>query len=256
MSEFDHLLAEGNAEPTEGWDFSWFNGRATEERPSWKYFQALGARMSDADAAFDVQTGGGERLAEILSHVDPRPDVVAASESWSPNVALARQNLKPFGVVVVAIADGSDFPFPDESFDLVCSRHPTVTLWAEIARVLRTGGTYFSQQVGAGTNSELADFMMGAQPISQSRNARHAVNTASSVGLEVTELKEESLPVIFFDVAAVVYFLRKVIWTVPDFTVEKYRDRLLAMHNRIQTDGGFHSHSQRFLIEAKKLDSI
>jgi hypothetical protein len=53
----------------------------------------------------------------------------------------------------------------------------------------------------------------------------------------------------------VVYFLRKVIWTVPDFTVEKYRDRLLDMHIRIQTDGGFHSHAQRFLIEATKLDS-
>jgi SAM-dependent methyltransferase len=256
MSEFEHLLAEGNAEPTEGWDFSWFNGRATEERPSWKYFQGLCRRMSEANAAFDVQTGGGERLAEVLSHIDARPDLIAASESWSPNVAIARQNLQPFGVAVVEIADESDFPFPDESFDLVSSRHPTRTLWAEIARVLRTGGTYFSQQVGAGTNSELSDFMMGAQPISQSRSARHAVDMASSVGLEVIELKEESLPIVFFDVGAVVYFLRKVIWTVPDFTVEKYRDRLLAMHDRIQTDGGFHSHSQRFLLEAKKSHSI
>jgi SAM-dependent methyltransferase len=254
-SEFDQLLAEGNAEPTQGWDFSWFNGRATEERPSWKYFQALGGRMSEANAAFDVQTGGGERLAEILSHIDPRPDLVAASESWSPNVAIARHNLEPFGVVVAEITDQSDFPFPDERFDLVSSRHPTVTLWAEIARVLRTGGTYFSQQVGAGTNSELTDFMMGPQPISQSRSTRHAVDTASSVGLEVIELKEESLPIVFFDVGAVVYFLRKVVWTVPDFTVEKYRDRLLDMHNRIRTDGGFQSHSQRFLIEAKKLGS-
>jgi hypothetical protein len=32
----------------------------------------------------------------------------------------------------------------------------------------------------------------------------------------------------FFHVGALVYFLRKVIWFVPDFTVEKYRDRLKA----------------------------
>jgi hypothetical protein len=32
---FDELVAEGEAVPTEGWDFSWFDGRATEERPSW-----------------------------------------------------------------------------------------------------------------------------------------------------------------------------------------------------------------------------
>ena len=41
----------------------------------------------------------------------------------------------------------------------------------------------------------------------------------------------------FFDVGAVVYFLRKVIWTVPDFDVDRYRDRLRALHDRIQADG-------------------
>lgn len=35
--EFDALLAEGEAVPLDGWDFSWFTGRATEERPPWGY---------------------------------------------------------------------------------------------------------------------------------------------------------------------------------------------------------------------------
>jgi hypothetical protein len=56
----------------------------------------------------------------------------------------------------------------------------------------------------------------------------------------------------FFDVAAVIVFLRKVIWIVPGFTVDRYRDRLLAMHQRIETHGPFVAHSQRFLIEAHK----
>ena len=29
---FTELIAEGDAVPVEGWDFSWFDGRATEER--------------------------------------------------------------------------------------------------------------------------------------------------------------------------------------------------------------------------------
>lgn len=49
-----------------------------------------------------------------------------------------------------------------------------------------------------------------------------------------------------------VYFLRLVIWIVPDFSVEKYRDRLLALHNRIETEDPFLAHSTRFLIEATK----
>ena len=35
--DFEELVAEAVAEPTEGWDFSWFVGRATEQRPSWGY---------------------------------------------------------------------------------------------------------------------------------------------------------------------------------------------------------------------------
>jgi hypothetical protein len=30
----DELIAEGGAVPVAGWDFSWFSGRAPEERPS------------------------------------------------------------------------------------------------------------------------------------------------------------------------------------------------------------------------------
>jgi hypothetical protein len=49
-----------------------------------------------------------------------------------------------------------------------------------------------------------------------------------------------------------VYFLRKVPWTVPDFTVEKYRHRLAALHEQIQREGPFQAHAERFLIEARK----
>ncbi|GIE88391.1 hypothetical protein SAMN06264365_11027 [Actinoplanes regularis] len=56
----------------------------------------------------------------------------------------------------------------------------------------------------------------------------------------------------FFDVAAVIVFLRKVIWTVPGFTVSAYADRLRALHEKISSDGPFVAHSRRFLIEAHK----
>jgi SAM-dependent methyltransferase len=251
-ARFEQLLAEGNSEPTEGWDFSWFDGRATEERPSWMYSRALRDRIAKSSAVFDIQTGGGERLAEILSEIDAGPRRIVVSESWSPNISIAKQNLERFRASIVEISDDSDFPFPDDTFELVSSRHPTTTLWKEIARVLQPGGTYFSQQVGAGTNSELADFMMGSHPISDVRSPQRAVATATSVGLEVIDLREESLPIHFFDVGAVVYFLRKVIWTVPDFSVEAYRRRLIRIHEHIERTGSFQSHSQRFLIEAKK----
>jgi SAM-dependent methyltransferase len=248
---FDKLVAEGAAEPVAGWDFSWFDGRATEERPSWGYSGLLAQRMRRARAALDIQTGGGEVLGQIP---DP-PPVLVATESWRPNIEVARRNLRRVRARVVEADDEADLPFETGSFDLVVSRHPTDVLWEEIARVLQTGGTYLSQQVGAGSNRELTDFMMGPQEVSQDRSARRAVADAEAAGLEVTDLREQALRVEFYDIGAVVYFLRKVLWTVPGFTVNGYREQLAQLHEHIQAHGSFVSHAQRFLIEAAKRPS-
>ena len=246
--EFDRLVAEGDAVPVAGWDFSWFDGRATEERPSWGYARMMAERMRRAGAALDIQTGGGE----VLAGIPAPPPVLAATESWPPNVELARRNLAALGARVVQAADDAALPFAAGYFDLVVSRHPVELVWPEIARVLRPGGTFFSQQVGAGSNRELSDFMMGPQPVSLARSASRARAQAEAAGLIVTDLREQALRTVFNDVGAVVYFLRKVLWTVPGFTVAGYRDQLRELHEQIRSAGPFVAHAQRFLIEARK----
>jgi len=254
---FAELIAEGAAVPTAGWDFSWFDGRATEERPRWGYSRLLAERVGRAESALDIETGGGEVLAGALAAVGhrargQRPAVLAATESWPPNVEIARRNLAPFGGVVAEVADDADLPFPAGRFDLVVSRHPVEVLWPEIARVLKPGGTYLSQQVGAGSNRELTDFMMGPQPVDPSRSPEVAVAEAAEAGLDVVDVQAQELRVEFFDVGAVVHFLRKVLWTVPGFSVAGYGEPLARMHEHIRANGAFVCHSQRFLIEARK----
>jgi SAM-dependent methyltransferase len=250
---FDDLVAEGAAEPVAGWDFSWFAGRATEERPAWGYSSLLADAISGAGAVLDIQTGGGEVLAGAIARSAAGPPArLAATESWPPNVALARERLAPLGGTVTEVADPDPLPFGDASFDLVVSRHPTVAVWPEIARVLRPGGRYLSQQIGAGTNRELYEYLMGPQPLSPARSAEHASADARAAGLVVDRLEEQALRVEFGDIGAVVYFLRKVLWTVPDFTVERYRDKLAALHAHIEATGGFTSHAQRVLIDARR----
>ncbi|WP_203961142.1 class I SAM-dependent methyltransferase [Actinocatenispora thailandica] len=244
---FDDLVAEALAVPV-GWDFGWLAGRATEARPWWRYARLVGKRMAGAQAALDIQTGAGELLAG-LPVVPPR---LAATESWPPNVALARQRLAPVGGTVVEVADDADLPFDDASFDLVTCRHPTVLRWPEIARVLAPGGSYLSQQVGAGSVRELTDALMGPQPVSQVRAAARALGGAEAAGLDVVALHQQSLPMRFDDIAAVIVFLRTVIWIVPGFDVERYRDRLAALHEQISAHGPFRATSERFLIEARR----
>jgi SAM-dependent methyltransferase len=249
---FAALVAEADAVSVDGWDFSWLDGRATEQRPSWGYASAMADRMSRAGAALDIQTGGGE----VLASAPKLPPLTAATESWPPNIARATALLHPLGAVVVADEDEPPLPFGAGAFDLVVSRHPVTTWWEEIARVLTPGGTYFSQQVGPASVFELVEWFLGPQP-SGARNARdpqRARADAEAAGLDVVDLRSERLRTEFFDIGAVVYFLRKVIWMVPGFTVEEYLPQLRALHRRIETQGPFVAHTTRFLIEARKPD--
>ena len=245
-AEFDALIAEAEAADVTGWDFSWLDGRATEERPPWGYQQLLGERLAQVGAALELQTGGGE----FLLGVSGRPRVMVATEGWPPNLARATQLLHPHGVAVVAHPAEPPLPFADDAFDLVTARHPSDTWWSEIARVLRPGGSYLAQHIGSRSNAELFEFFLGPVP-EEPGDAEAPLVRARAAGLELVDVREARTRVEFFDVGAVVYFLRKVIWLVPGFTVDRYRDRLADLHEHIRTEGPFVAHSTRFLIEAR-----
>ncbi|NEA62540.1 class I SAM-dependent methyltransferase [Streptomyces sp. SID12488] len=247
---FEQLLAEGAAVPTDGWDFSWFEGRATEARPSWGYARAMGERLASVSAALDVHTGGGE----VLNTAPKLPPLTVATEGWPPNVVKATALLHPRGAAVVAVPDDAPLPFAADAFDLVVSRHPVSPHWTEIARVLRPGGTYFAQHVGPAGAYELVEHFLGPQSAEQ-LSARHPDREragAEAAGLEIVELRAERLRMEFYDIAAVVHFLRKVIWMVPGFTVDAYRPRLRSLHERIEAEGLFVAHSSRHLFDARK----
>jgi SAM-dependent methyltransferase len=248
---FDEMVAEADAVSVAGWDFSWLNGRATEERPSWGYQQLLRGRLAQAAAALDLYTGGGE----VLAGAAPFPPTMAATEPWPPNLVLAARLLHPLGAVVVATNESASLPFADAAFDLVTARHPSAVWWEEIARLLQPGGTYFAQHVGVIYFSSLIEHFLGSGQQTRIRGQLDPDTVTAEVagaGLTVIDLRHERIRLKFFDVGAVVYFLRKLIWIVPDFSVTKYRDKLLQLHRRIEAEGSFVTHTSRVLIEIRK----
>jgi SAM-dependent methyltransferase len=246
---FDELVNEAATADVAGWDFSWLDGRATEERPSWGYAKMIAKKMASASAALDLQTGGGE----VLAKVGKLPTLTVATEAWPPNVARATRLLHPLGVAVVAHDEAEPLPFAANAFDLVVSRHPVAVWWDEVARVLRPGGRYFSQQVGPRSVGEVTEFFLGPQQDGgDEREPGLARNEAQAAGLVVTDLRAESLRTEFRDVGAMIYFLRKVIWIVPGFSVDAYRGRLRELHDQIERTGPFLATTRRFLIEAVK----
>ncbi len=246
---FESLIAEAQAAPIVGWNFDWLQGRATEERPSWQYSRLLAERYRHAEKVVDLQSGSGEMLAR-LPHL---PSLLVATEGYLPNLTLAAQRLRPLGVHVVGTDDRREvLPFSDGVFDLITSRHPITTWWKEIERVLRPGGAYLSQQVGPNSMRELSEYIVGPWLKGSARDSHLAAEKAADAGLVVTDLREERLRTSFYDVGAVVYFLRLVVWIVPDFSVERYRDQLWSLHQQIVREGQYVTHASRFLIEASK----
>ncbi|MBB5908371.1 class I SAM-dependent methyltransferase [Actinoalloteichus hymeniacidonis] len=244
---FDELISEAATADVTGWGFAWLTGRATEQRAPWGYTRLVAERAVGATALLDVETGGGE----VLAGIPGLPARTVATEYWPPNLAVARRTLHPLGVEVVD-GDPQQLPFEDETFDLVISRHPVALPWGEAARVLRPGGTLLSQGIGSDSMLELAEAVAGPRPPSTTSRAEGNAEAARAAGLTVTDLRTAALRAEFFDIGAVVYFLRKVVWTVPDFSIETHRAPLAELHQRIRTEGSFVAHAQRFLIEAHK----
>ncbi len=248
---FDELVAEADAVSVAGWDFSWLDGRATEERPGWGYQRLLRGRLAQAASALDLYTGGGE----VLAGAGPFPPTMAATESWPPNLVLATRLLHPMGAVVVATGEEPPLPFADAAFDLVTARHPSAVWWHEIARLLSPGGTYFAQHVGVIYFTNLIEHFLGSGPQTRIRGQLDPDTVTAEVaaaGLTMIDVRHTRIRLEFFDVGALVYFLRKLVWIVPGFTVVQYWDKLLEVHEQIRAEGSFVTHSSRVLVELRK----
>lgn len=249
MRTFDDLVDEGAAADVSGWGFEWLDGRATEERPPWGYSRLLASRLAQVGSALDIDTGGGEIIAE-LPHL---PSRMAVTEGWPPNIQHARRLLSPRGVQVVPVEQGRPLPFPDASFELVSSRHPVSPDWPEIARVLTDDGTYLAQHVGPESAFELSEWFLGPLPSQRlGRDPEREAAAARSAGLQIVDLRTARCRMEFFDIGAVVYILRKCVWWVPNFTVDRYRETLERLDAHIGEHGAFLAHSTRTLIEARR----
>lgn len=249
VRDFEDLIAQAAAAVVSGWDFAWLEGRASEQRPPWGYARLAAFRLGTVESALDIDTGDGGILAEV-PRLQPR---MAVTEGWPPNTERARRRLAPRGVEVAPVDSGAALPFADASFELVTSRHPVRPDWPEIARVLTDGGTYLAQHVGPGSAHELIEQFLGPPPAGHAtRDPQVEAAAAESAGLSVVHQQTARCRMEFFDVGAVVYMLRTCIWWVPDFAVDRYRDTLSRLDDRIRTRGPFVAHSSRTLIEARR----
>ena len=262
--EFDHLLAEAMAAPFSGWDFCWLAGRRVEEEENgWDYEERARTLVQTAASLVDLGTGGGERL----SRLGPFPARSFATEAYGPNVPTATKRLQPLGVTVVQThpgihdsrgpqPDGSfperRLPFPDAHFELVLA-HSSAFCPAEVFRVLCPGGILLTAQGAPPLSPTLADVLEGPIPEWAKPGQGWDIDaTLDEAGFEIIEKLDVFPKTTYWDIGAVVYVLRTVPWTITDFTVERYRERLYHLHLQIKREGGFTVQQHQRLLEMRK----
>jgi SAM-dependent methyltransferase len=219
----------------------------TEAPLTWSYASKVLPMSRKAQSMLDMGTGGGE----FLSRLQPLPPIIYATEGYSPNVPIARKRLEPLGVQVYEVGEGGQLPFEDNQFELVINRHEYYDP-KEVLRVLKPGHRFITQQVG-GENEQTLNVLFGVEANQYAYwTLDYAVRELQEAGWRTIEQKEGSPITRFYDVGAIVYHLKAVPWQIPDFTVEKYFNKLVEIHNQIEEQGHVDVLMHRFLIIAEK----
>ena len=76
--------------------------------------------------------------------------------------------------------------------------------------------------------------------------------TLDEAGFATIEKLDVFSTTTYVDIGGVVYVLRAVPWTITDFTVERYRERLYQLHLQIKQTGGFTVQEHHRLLEMQK----
>ncbi|WP_416199125.1 MAG: Methyltransf-11 domain-containing protein [Sporanaerobacter sp.] len=244
---FNYLIDKSN-EKFEGWDFSYIErtGRMQEFPLTWNYRNKVMREMYGISSLLDMGTGGGE----FLSTLSPLPKYTCATEGYVSNISIARNRLEPLGVKVYKVEDDEELPFNDETFELVINKHESYSP-KEVRRILDNNGIFITQQVGGLNDKEINEILEASVEFID-WNLKNAVAELEEVGLNIFEQREDLVKTRFYDIGAIVYYLKAIPWQVPDFTIEKYFDKLLKIHNMIEKLGYVDFTCHRFFIMANK----
>ena len=219
-----------------------------EDDLPWDYREEILRHLKPEMRILDIDTGGGEFLLS-LNH--PYSNT-AATENYPPNVDLCRETLLPLGIDFRA-ADGKGvLPFEDASFDMVINRHGDFNP-DEIHRVLKPGGLFITQQVGAENDRELVELLCGQTDLPfPDQYLKIAIDRFFQTGFKILDGRECFRPILFYDVGALVWFARIIEWEFPGFSVDGCLDRLLQAQHVLEDQGSICGEIHRFFMVCSK----
>lgn len=246
---YKHIKSEEACAKIHGWDFSHIKGRYEEENDlPWDYREEILARLTPDMKILDIDTGGGEFLLS-LNH--PYENT-CAMEGYEPNAALCRQTLAPLGIRFEE-GHADRIPFEDESFDMVINRHGDFDAY-EIRRVLKKGGIFLTQQVGAYNDRELVHLLQNENaPVPfPEQTLEIAKKKFEDTGFSAEEAKEHFGYIRFFEIGALVWFARIIEWEFVGFSADNNLSQIESAQRLIEKNGSVSGRTHRFLLICRK----
>lgn len=233
-----------------GWDFSHIDGRYSEdENLPWDYRKTILNHLRNDTKILDIDTGGGEFLLS-LNHPFCN---ISATEAYPPNVQLCKDALLPLGIDFKAANANECLPFQDKQFDIVINRHGDFNA-GEIYRVLKDGGIFITQQVGAENDRELVKLLLpdNSELPFPEQYLHIACDKFIHAGFEILNQQECFQSIKFFDVGALVWFARIIEWEFPNFSVDACLNELVKAQQIREKNGCIEGTTHRFFITARK----
>ena len=256
MNKKEELIAKWTAEENhafQGWDFSHIDGRWHEPDLPWDYVSVIKSYLKDEHILLDMGTGGGEVL---LSIGHPYKNTYA-TEAYEPNFELCKKTLSPLGITVAKTYTDENFnaddqlPFDDDLFDIIINRHESFDL-TEVKRTLKPGGIFITQQIG---NKNTREFLRRLNDDFTFDLPLHTVERyaedLSDLGFQILVKEEIEYPVKVYDVGALVYMAKIIVWEYPDFSVKTHLEKLLDCQREVEKKGFLIATGHRFLITAQ-----
>ncbi|SDZ41195.1 class I SAM-dependent methyltransferase [Bacillus sp. 166amftsu] len=249
MNELEYKNFYDRVGEINGWDFSKI--KSTSIGVQWNFYEKVKQACKPNGILLDIGTGGGENILRIASSAL----LLIGIDNSNGMMKTAKSNLKKSCVANVRFIQmtSEDLQFPNDFFDVISSCHAPFVA-SEVAKVLKEGGTFLTQQVSE------ADKL----------NLKKAFGRGQSIGVDdgtlkekyIQELKEAGfVEVHSFDYNAIEYyqraedlvFLLKYTPTIPNFGQEKKDfDILDNFIENNRTKKGICTNSKRFLIIANK----
>jgi SAM-dependent methyltransferase len=240
-----------------GW--GWSRLRVDRDPVPWNYLSVVQGYLTPSTYVLDIGTGGGEKFLELSSYfgrgigIDRKPEMIrTALENRPP--ALAER-------VSFEVMKAQDLKFADGTFEVIINRHAPI-FYEEVARVLKPGGYFITQQVGGRNTQNIFDaFGWGsngdywrrffAERGMAFREISALVELFPRAGCGVIAHDEYDVPYYFGDVESLIFWLK---WSpLPeDLDPDRHSKQVTQLIDRYRTPRGIETNEHRELLIVQK----